>query len=127
VATENVRGRIRQGENYRKLAAGANDADQRDRIEQYMAVVYNEFAWLVGNTIGDVDEAIRLSHKSLDIMPDNGGFFDTLAHCYHRKGDYAAAVKYQRRAIELEPHSGIIQRKMKVFEKSLAESEQGEE
>jgi tetratricopeptide (TPR) repeat protein len=127
VATENARGRIRQGENYRKLAAGANDADQRDRIEQYMAVVYNEFAWLVGNTIGDVDEAIRLSHKSLEIMPDNGGFFDTLAHCYHRKGDFESAVKYQRMAIELEPHSGIIRRKLELFEQSLAESKEAEE
>ena len=29
---------------------------------------YNEMAWLVANTEGDVDEAVRLSHKSVELV-----------------------------------------------------------
>ena len=120
-AVESVRRRIDQGRNYLQVAANTNNADEQQAIRRYMAVAYNEFAWLVGNTTGDVDEAIHFSQESLRLWPENGGFYDTLAHCYYRKGDYAAAVKAQQRACQLEPHSGVIHRKMEIFRKSLEE------
>jgi tetratricopeptide (TPR) repeat protein len=80
------------------------------------ANAYNQFAWLVGNTGGDVSEALRCAHKAVEMSPENGAFYDTLAHVYAGKGDYANAVKYQTRAVELEPHSGLIVRQLKVFE-----------
>ena len=87
-----------------------------------LATDYNQFAWLVGNTYGDFDEAIRLSHKSLELRPDAGGFLDTLGHCYYAKGDLENAVKYQTQAVKLEPHTGLIQRKLNQFEKELAQA-----
>ena len=82
---------------------------------------YNQYAWLVGNTEGDFDEALRCSRKSLELQPEEGGYYDTLAHVYFGKGDYENAVKYQSKAAQLEPHSGLIQQKLKVFRKKLAE------
>lgn len=87
------------------------------------ANLYNQFAWLVGNTEGDVDEALRCAHKAVTMSPDNGAYFDTLAHVYAGKGDYENAVKYQARAVELEPHSGLIVRKLKVFQEKLKEKQ----
>lgn len=84
---------------------------------------YNQYAWLIGNTQGDIDRAIRYSHKSLEIVPEAGGYLDTLGHCYFAKGDFLNAVKYQRRAVKLDAHSGLIRRKLVVFEKALAESQ----
>ena len=61
---------------------------------------YNNYAWLIGNTEGDMDEALRYAQKSLELQPDTAGFYDTLAHVYAGKGDLAAAVKAQAKAAE---------------------------
>jgi len=76
---------------------------------------YNQFAWLVGNTEGDFDEAIGFSKKSIQLSPGYGGYYDTLAHAYFAKGDYENAVNAQVKAAELEPHSGLIARQLAVF------------
>ena len=89
------------------------------------ANLYNQFAWLAGNTLGEIDaqlaeQAIRYSHKSLDIRPDAAGYLDTLGRCYYAKGDYENAVKYQAEAARLEPHSGLIRRQLETFQEALA-------
>ena len=42
-----------------------------------------------------------------------------MAHCYYGKGDYENAVKYQTKAAEMEPHSGLIAKKLRVFRQAL--------
>lgn len=81
---------------------------------------FNQYAWLVSNTEGDLDEALRFSKKSLQSQRDNGGYYDTLARCYYAKGDLKNAVKAQTRAAKLEPHSGLIVRQLKIFKQALA-------
>ena len=85
---------------------------------------YNEFAWLIGNTEGNFDEALRFSRRSLQLYPRSGGFLDTLAHVYFGKGDYENAVKTQTKAIEFEPHSGLIRRKLELFKKRHHQQQQ---
>lgn len=83
---------------------------------------YNQYAWLVGNSEGDYDQAIEYSHRSLELRPDAAGYLDTLAHCYFAKGDVASAVKYQEKAVRLEPYSGQIRRKLTLFQETLKAS-----
>ena len=83
--------------------------------------LYNEYAWLVGNTEGDFEEAVRCSFKSLELHPDEGAYYDTLGHAYFGKGDWENAVKYQAIAAELDPHSGLIQKALVQFRKKLNE------
>ena len=74
-------------------------------------VLYNMVAWLLGNTVGDFDQAVQYSQKSIVLAGvEEGGFIDTLAHCYAGAGDYESAVKYQIRAQELDPHTLQITR-----------------
>jgi tetratricopeptide (TPR) repeat protein len=80
---------------------------------------YNEFAWLVANTKGDLDEALRCSQKSLELSPNTAAYLDTLAHVYFAKGDFEQAVKNQARAAQLEPHSGLILKELRVFRDAL--------
>lgn len=97
---------------------------------------YNQFAWLVANTEGDFDEAVRMSQRSIELrraeaaaagaQPNVGGYLDTLAHCYYAKRDYANAVRYQTEAAASEPHSQAIARQLIVFRKSLAEQQKSE-
>ena len=88
-------------------------------------VAYNQLAWLVANTEGDFDEAIRFSHKSIELR-HVGGYLDTLAHCYYAKRDYANAVKYQTEAAKLDASSEAITRQLKVFRAAL-EKQQADE
>jgi tetratricopeptide (TPR) repeat protein len=88
---------------------------------ELLAHGYNQYAWLVGNTFGDYDEAVQFSHKSLEIRPNYGGFLDTLGRCYYAKGDLANAVKYQSRAAKITSHSGQIRRQLEFFVKEAKE------
>ena len=81
----------------------------------------NEFAWLAANTEGDLDEALRLSKRSLDLVGEQGAYCDTLARVYFAKGDYAEAVKQQTRAAELLPHMLAVRNQLALFRKKAAE------
>ena len=83
---------------------------------------YNQFAWLVGNTEGDSDEALRCARKAVELAPETSAYQDTLAHVYFGRGDLENAVKHQTRAAELDPHSGLIAKQLDVFQKAFEES-----
>jgi tetratricopeptide (TPR) repeat protein len=82
---------------------------------------YNQYAWLIGNTEGDYDEALRFSKTSLELSPDTAGFYDTLGRVYYAKKDFAEAVRSQSKAHELDPHSGQIVRQLEIFRRAAAE------
>lgn len=86
---------------------------------------YNEYAWLVSNTEGDLSKALRYSKISLRKSFDSASYLDTLAHCYAAAGDYPEAIRTQRLAMRHEPHSQLIQKNLKTFE-DLAASQQNE-
>lgn len=88
---------------------------------------YNQIAWLVANTEGDREQAVELSKRSIELARAQGdpplrlgGLYDTLAHCYYAKGDYASAVKTQEEAARLDPHTQSIVRALEQFREALA-------
>ena len=88
---------------------------------------YNEWAWLVSNTEGDFDKAVRYSLQSLELfqqyialsgkyrLEDSAGLLDTLARCYYAAGDLDAAIQHQARAVEYQPHMRVMQRQLEMF------------
>ena len=79
---------------------------------------HNQFAWLVGNTTGDMSEALRHAQRAVELGPENGAYLDTLAHVYfYGLNDYPNAVKYQSLAAKYMPYSGLIAQKLEVFRK----------
>ena len=104
---------------YEDLMARAPTEIQKSIATRQLASMNNQFAWLVGNTVGDYDEALRCSNKSLELRPDTAGYLDTLGRCYYAKGDLKNAVKHQRLATKLEPHSQQIQRQLDFFLKEM--------
>jgi tetratricopeptide (TPR) repeat protein len=78
---------------------------------------YNEYAWLVANTEGDVAKATRYSKFSLTKSFDNSSYLDTLAHCRAAGGDIKGAIRTQWLAKRQEPHNRTIQRNLERFEK----------
>lgn len=83
---------------------------------------YNALAWIVANTEGDIEEAIRLSRKAVELAKVGGasskkqsGLLDTLAHCYFAHGDYAAAVEFQEQAVKLNPETESMRQALARF------------
>lgn len=107
--------------------AGDNPADPFSNDKREHATACNQYAWLVSNTFGDFDKAIRASHKSVEIRQEMrqevGAYYDTLGRCYFAKGDLANAIKYQKQALKFDPHSGQMKRQLALFEKAKAEKE----
>ena len=85
----------------------------------------NEFAWLAANTEGDLDEALRLSQRSLELVGDRGSYLDTLARVYFAKGDYVNALMHQTRAAELSPHVRAVQKQLDLVPQELKAVEKG--
>lgn len=90
----------------------------RKQIEQNPdreATPYNQLAWLVGNTEGDYQEAVKASLKSLEIQPGSAAYLDTLGRCYFAAGDLENAIKHQIMAVEREPYSEQMRRQLAEF------------
>jgi len=119
---EAVQGFREQMRECEQEVASAASEDVRAYYRRELAAANNQLAWLVGNTEGDYDEALRCSQRSLELRPNTAGYLDTLGRCYYAKGDYANAVKHQARAVELEPHSGQIRRQLQLFQQALEAS-----
>jgi tetratricopeptide (TPR) repeat protein len=83
---------------------------------------YNEYAWLVANTEGNLDRALDYSQKAVEMSPGEGELLDTLAHCYAAKKDFENAVKYQTKAVEFDPGSSQIRRSLEEFRKARDEA-----
>jgi tetratricopeptide (TPR) repeat protein len=84
------------------------------------ATAYNELAWLVANTEGDVAEATACSRKTLELSFDSPGFLDTLAHCQAAAGDLERAIRTQSLAVRREPHNRMLRRNLERFEARAA-------
>jgi tetratricopeptide (TPR) repeat protein len=107
-------------DNYQRAAEGAPTGELQTAYNFNVALMCNQLAWLIGNTYGDFDEAVRLSHRSLELRPDYPGYLDTLGRCYYAAGDLDKAVKFQAQAVKLDPNSGQMRRQLALFEKDRA-------
>ncbi len=128
-------------------AEGANQAFREETLERIKTLAqqtqkdidedpsdplpYNQWAWLISNTVGDYAKAIRYSKKSLELRRGeigkaDAGFLDTLGRCYFAIGDLERAVEKQREAVRLQPHIQVMQRQLRLFEAALAETRKEE-
>lgn len=89
-----------------------------------LATMNNQYAWLISNTEGDFQLALRCSQRSLELQPNLSTFLDTLGRCYYAVGDYENAVKQQRRAVELEPFAMSMKRQLQLFESALQQQKE---
>ena len=112
-AVKHFQGEVKR---YETLFRQGDNPVQLDALRRKLASANNQLAWLVANTTGDLDEALRCSQRSLELRPGSAGYLDTLAHCYYAKGDYENAVKHQLDAVSKEPHSAQMRRQLKLFQ-----------
>lgn len=114
--------RVAAGDEPRRAAIRPRIAKALAAIKDEIAAVpedatgYNEYAWLVSNTEGDVAEAKAFAKRALEISFDSAGYLDTLAHCQAAAGDLANAVRTQSLAVRREPHNRMLRKNLERFE-----------
>lgn len=97
---------------------GFEDGGGRQMAARMLADYNNRLAWLLANTYGDSDEAMRSANRAVSLDPDNAAYFDTLSSCYLMAGDRNKALRTQRHAAKLAPYSRAILRRLAELEAS---------
>lgn len=82
---------------------------------------YNQYAWLVANTDGDYQKALKYSLSSIEFLDDNetdqrAARLDTCARCYFSLDRIEEAIQTQQEAITLDPFSLPMKRQLVVFQ-----------
>ena len=69
----------------------------------------NYLGYLLAESGRQLDEAIRLVRKALDLEPNNPNYLDSLGWAYYRRGDYDDAEKYITPAAQQMPRNATVQ------------------
>ncbi len=117
---ERIESQIKQ---LNQVMSSSQDRDVRGLVSEQFAQKNNEYAWLIGNTVGDYQKALACSQKSLELIPDYWPYQDTLGRCYFAAGDLKNAVHFQRLAVAGAPYMQQMKRQLKQFEEALATAE----
>jgi tetratricopeptide (TPR) repeat protein len=95
-----------------------------DQYKEGVGEHYNQYAWLVSNTEGDYERALKYSLSSLEFLDSDdvdhrAARLDTCARCFFALGRVDEAIQTQKQAIILEPFSPPMNRQLKQFEAAL--------
>ena len=99
-----------------------NKRARNAEITANLAELLNNHAWLICNTEGDLNLALKRSLRSLEIVEDSAKL-DTCARCYFAVGDVDNAIRMQKRALSLDPYSPPLKRQLAEFEAARAKAE----
>ncbi len=87
----------------------------RASYENAVAMECNQLAWLLSCTERKVSDAVMLSQRACNLVPDYGVYIDTLARCYFAAGKIDKAIELQTKAIKLVPYERSMQRQLEEF------------
>jgi tetratricopeptide (TPR) repeat protein len=75
----------------------------------------NNLAWLMARSGMDVDGALPLARRAVQLRPESAGYLDTLAEATFRSGDVEGAIRFQTRALELRPGDAFLTQQLERF------------
>jgi uncharacterized Ntn-hydrolase superfamily protein len=78
--------------------------------------VYNSLAWEFALRQKYPEETLEAAKKAHALAPEDANIMDTLAEAYYAAGDYDAAVRWENRALEIDPENDFFQGQLKKFE-----------
>lgn len=88
----------------------------------------NRFAWWCFENRVDLEEALALALKGVELAPDDESraqILDTVAEICNAMGDCGKAVDFIKRAVELQPENQGYQDQLTRFEQLLEEQRRG--
>jgi tetratricopeptide (TPR) repeat protein len=72
------------------------------------AGAYNNLAWVYANQAKNLDEALALAQKALEIRPNNAALLDTLGFVHYQRGEYPKAEPLFKKATELVTNNATM-------------------
>ena len=81
------------------------EADMQQQLEQWPndATALNNLAWMYSQCDVKLDEALELSHRTMELAPRSAVFMDTLAEIQFRSGAVDEALDTMRQCVRLDP------------------------
>jgi tetratricopeptide (TPR) repeat protein len=77
----------------------------------------NNLAWLCARCDERLDEALELSSRAIEEMPQNFAYLDTAAEANFRKGNPAKAVELEEFALTFRPKDTFMIEQLERFRK----------
>jgi tetratricopeptide (TPR) repeat protein len=74
--------------------------------DQPFVLNYLAYTWVTKKQ--NLDQALDMLKKAVDLRPEDGFIVDSLGWAYYMTGDYAKAVEYLENAVEFEPTDSEI-------------------
>jgi tetratricopeptide (TPR) repeat protein len=74
--------------------------------DQPYVLNYLAYSWVDQGV--NLEQALPMLQRAVDLRPNDGFIIDSLGWAYYRLGDYDDAVRYLERAVELEPGDPIL-------------------
>jgi tetratricopeptide (TPR) repeat protein len=99
-------------------------------LDPQNASIENDLGYMLAERGIKLDEAVTMLKKAVDFDPQNYAYLDSLAWAYYKKGQYALAEEYERRAVmrlstdpALLDHLGEIYAKTGKLQQAIVEWE----
>jgi tetratricopeptide (TPR) repeat protein len=108
------RGRKKKADELYKEAAATFDRLCRDYPR--CAWAHNQAAWLSACCRRDLDRALEHGLKAVELSPDSGSHWDTLAEVHFQRGDKDKAIAAQKKAVDLSPKKTYYRRQLQRIE-----------
>jgi Flp pilus assembly protein TadD len=89
----------------------ANTAQNQYRqalsIDAHSVVAANNLAWLMAESGGNLDEALKLAQAAAEKQPNTSNVMDTMGWIYYKKKAYRSAVDLFRQCLEKDPQNPV--------------------
>lgn len=79
------------------------------------AFILNRLAWLYAKKVINIEEGIKISLRTIKLMPNTPEFIDTLSELYFINGDRDKAIEAISKAIELAPTSPYYKQQLEKY------------
>jgi tetratricopeptide (TPR) repeat protein len=104
----------------RRLADGLFDRAlnvHKKVIEEFpeSATYLNNGAWLCARCQRELDQALTLAQKAVELVPDEAAYRDTLAEVYFQRGDREAAVAAAQKCVDFAPANKMFAARLAHF------------
>lgn len=102
----------RKNEDYERLIAlYRNVLPKRQNDAQFL----NSFAWTLGEIERNLDEALDLAKRAVELSNEDPQILDTLAEIYYKKGDIKNAVITIEKAVNKDPNDEYYKKQKEKF------------